>query len=61
MPGETERRDLFNYTVCLTPDVHSAGRASFFKQLSMQLRREPIKVQARDLVSRQEPVSRVYK
>lgn len=52
------RRDLFNYTVCFTPDVRGP-RASFFKQLSMQLRREPIKVQARDLVSRQEPVPRI--
>lgn len=57
--GRRKARSIIQYV--LLP-MCIADRASFFKQLSMQLRtppREPIKVQARDLVSRQEPVPRI--
>jgi len=55
--------DSFNYTVCFTPDVRSARAVLLFSNNfpCNSAEREPIKVQARDLASRQEPVPRVYK
>lgn len=60
MPGGQEEGS-FNYTVRFTPDVHS-GPCFFFQttfHATSDESREPIKVQARDLVSRQEPVPRI--